>query len=704
MKKKLLAILAILTLSCTVSGCAFMGSSLSNSENNNPSHEDEIPDIGDEWEEGWGDSSDNSSSGSGDNSGEGSGNSDEGSGGNSGEDSGEGSGGNLGEGSGNSGDNSGDAGKHAYTDFTEEEKELFRTYIGDVIPFAPNNEYYVEGYWGDTDYEYGMCFYTFGNTQAEFNAYREAYLANGYVFFESYEDEDYGDTWYCYEKDDIYVELSFYLSDGENVIDVYVTSSLSKDWDDDWGEDWGDQGGSGGGSGSGSEDVELITNAGKGLPTSANGVYNVDFTKAKYVKNVTEQGYYLDGCPTLSTETANPAVLVIPIEFSDVTAQSKGYTLDKLEKAFLGASGTTDYYSVKEYFSIASYGQLNLDITVLDSWFKPKNTSAYYAKQTMDFGGDQVAIGDQMIMDEALAYLESRMDLSKFDSDNNGFIDAVVMINTLDIDENTDFQWAYRYWNIYTDNSDNYYEYDKVSANDYLWASYQFMLEQYSDNGDTYYDKNALNTYTYIHEFSHVLGAEDYYDTAYVGSPMGGYDMMDSMLGDHNPYTKFNYGWITTSRLIAAEDSVTVTLKDFSKSGDTVIIANNWDEELGVYQEYYVLVYYKNTGLNSGDGGYFNEEGIIVYHVNASLFKEVYDGEAYYDVYNTNTDESDRNGYGTKDNLIEIVGRSNSDYVYGVGESLSSSLKDDQGNTVAYTFTVLSIGENEAEIRFVKNK
>lgn len=590
---------------------------------------------------------------------------------------------------------------HEYMDFTEAEKGLFEQYIGGVIPFVPNNEYYVEGYYDETGYEYGMNFYTLGNTNAEFDAYLQSYEKAGYTFMEEYEDEEYGDTWYCYQKGDIIVDLTYYYYDGENVLDVYVYSSLSKDWDEDWGDDWDDDWGDiSGDIGGGAEtNADIITNAGKGLPTSASGVYNVDFTKAEYVKKVTDQGYYLDGCPT----SGSIKVLVIPVEFSDVTAASKGYTVSAINTAFNGAAGTTDYYSVSEYYSISSYGKLDLDFTVLTEWFKPKNTSAYYAKQTTDYDGQELFIGDQMIMDEALAYLESRMDLSAFDADGNSVIDAVVMINTLDIDENTDFQWAYRYWNMYVDDEGYYYEYDKVSANDYLWASYQFMLECYDDDGGTYYDNNAMNTYTYIHEFGHVLGADDYYDTAYVNSPLGGYDVMDSMLGDHNPFTKFNYGWLTNSRLVVAEKSVTLTLEAFSKNGDTIIIANNWDDDLGAYQEYYVVMYYTNSGLNSSDTAYFSDEGIVVYHVNASLYKEEYDGEIYYDIYNTNTSANDPNGYGTEDNLIEFVKSSSYEYVYGAGDSLSASVKDDQGNKLAYTFTVDSLGKDSATLTFIKN-
>ena len=579
---------------------------------------------------------------------------------------------------------------YKYTDFTAEEKAVFMQYIGEVLPFPATNDYEFETYYDDYYYSDGITFSTSGNTQADFDAYRALFA--DYTFMETYLD-DFNDTWYWYEKGDIVVDMSYYYYEGEWWINVYVCTQ---------GDSAGGNGNLGGGGTDGDyeTDENVITNAGAGLPTGKNGVYNVDFTKATNVKNVTDQGYYLDGCPT----TGSPAVLVIPVEFSDATANSKGYSIDKIKKAFNGGTGTTDYYSVQDYYYTASYGQLDLEITVLDSWFKPKNSSSYYAKQTMDYYGSKLNIGDQMVLDEALAYLESRMDLSKFDTDKNSIIDSVVLITTLDVDSDTDFQWAFRFWNLYTDNDGYYYEYDGVSANDYLWASYQFMHETTNRNGDIVYtDTSAINTYTYIHEFGHVLGADDYYDTAYVNHPLGGHDVMDGMVGDHNPYTKFNYGWLTNSRLVVAESTITLTLTDFSKNGDTIIIANNWDESLGAYQEYYVLVYYKNTGLNGGEFGYFEEEGILVYHINASLYKEIQDGETYYDVYNTNTDASDTN-YGTKDNLIEFVLSTDGEYVYRVGDTISAKTTDDQGNKIAYTFTVDSLTSTTATITFTKNK
>ncbi len=581
---------------------------------------------------------------------------------------------------------------HVYTAFTASEKALLNSIAGGVIPFIPNDEYYVEEYFDEYYYETCVNFYTYGNTEAEFKAYKALFV--GYELVESYED-DYGDTWYCLEGE-TYVEMCHYYFEGEYVVDVYVYTASGSGDDSQGGT--GGNGGNGGEGGNEDSDYNLITNAGAGLPNGVNGVYDVDFTDGKYVKNVTDQGYYLDGCPT----TGSPKVLVIPVDFTDINGRSNSYySIDKISRAFNGSAGETDYYSVDEYYYISSYGRLDLDITVIDEWFVPKYNSSYYENATMDYYGEDVAIGDQLVMDEALEYLSTFMDLSQFDSDGNTVIDAVVLITTLEIDDTSDFNWAYRYWNTYTDEDGYFYEYDGVSANDYLWASYSFIYESYDEEGYSYYtDSSVMNTYTYIHEFGHILGLDDYYDTSDDSlHPMESCDIMDGMLGDHNPFSKFNLGWITNSKLVTTDSTVTITLNSFTRTGESIIIANNWSTELGAYQEYYVVIYYTNEGLNSGEGGYFSRDGIVVYHVNASLYSEEYDGEIYYDINNNNTSPSDE--YGTKNNLIEFVKSAEGNFTYIEGDSLPN-VTDDQGYTLSYSFTVKSVEDGQATLVFTK--
>ena len=571
-------------------------------------------------------------------------------------------------------------GYYTYTEFTDNEKALFETYFGYTPPFIPSDEYDIVAMNGDGDYSNGIRYYSLLNTREEFEAYRA--MITDLTFYRTDTDSD-GDKWYYYRKDNLVLATAYYTTTHLRVIDVFL-------YFDETGEEGG------------IKSTGYLKNNGMGLPYSESGVYEVDFTKSEHVQNLTDLYEYKDSCPP----TGSPAVLVIPVQFSDVTAASKGYSIDTIKKAFTGGSGSTSYYSVDEYYYLSSYGALDLDVTVVGQWFTPEHPSSYYMDKTIEEGGKEQTIGDQMIMDEALAYLDGIMDLSKFDSDGNGYIDAVVMINTLAVSGDSYFTWGYRYWNIYKNEADYLNKYDYVSAGDYAWMSYGFMHEDTDRFGRPYYTNNkVINTKTYIHEIGHILGAEDYYDTSYEdpSGPLYGKDIMDSYVGDHNPYTKFSYGWIETSRLVTTSGSITLTLEDFSKNGDTIIVANNFDPALGVYQEYYVIMYYKPTGLNNSYKQYFDKDGIVIYHVNASLYYEEHENETLYQLNHDN----DSGEYG-KNYLVELVGINigilKVPYFIFTEGMVIGGMIDDSGEILDYIITVDSLGSEEATLTFNKIK
>ena len=131
---------------------------------------------------------------------------------------------------------------HIYTSFTSNEVELFNSYIGFTIPFVSNDEYYVEEF--EDAEATGLSFYTFGNTQAEFNSYLSSITSSGFTSSGTEVDE-YGDTWYLYSKGDVYLDVSYYSYEGSDVIDLYVykTNSGNTDGGDTGGDDSGSTGG-----------------------------------------------------------------------------------------------------------------------------------------------------------------------------------------------------------------------------------------------------------------------------------------------------------------------------------------------------------------------------------------------------------------------------------------------------------------------------
>lgn len=560
------------------------------------------------------------------------------------------------------------------------------------LPYIKNYEYYIEE---DSLYPNSLFLVAY-TTKEEAKAYRDK-LASTYTYIETVVED--GTTFYCYMSGkNVYIDCyDEYDSDVKEYIFVANIYYL----DDS----------EGGGSGSSGGDEKVDVDPSIPEDTDGTGLKAINLASAKNVKTVLDLANYENGMPT----TGTPSALVIPVEFSDYKADTLGYTIEKLEKAFNGANEETDFYSVDNYFKEASYGKLDINFDIQDTWFTASKSWAEYEKMFAgtdtptdiygQSGKDSYASTEQIILNDALKDLSNKgVDLSQYDTNKDGNIDSVVLVYTAPINPKAEgLGWAWRYWNLLADPSSkdhDYYIYNGVNANDYLWCSYEFLFE--TADGSAFTNKNGMNTNTFIHEYSHVLGIDDYYDTEGEHNPLEG-DIMTSTAMDHNPYSKMILGWITDSKLITTRTEVTVTLDAFETSGDTFIISNNWDDDLGAFQQYWVFSYYTGTGLNagvSGNGALGSEKGLACYKVNSSLSSEKEDGVDYYFIVNNNSTYTDEDGYGSKDTLIEWVNESNP--VYTVGQTVGSD-NDDNGNAMPYTIEVVSENEGKLTVKITYN-
>lgn len=348
--------------------------------------------------------------------------------------------------------------------------------------------------------------------------------------------------------------------------------------------------------------------------------------------------------------TGNVKALVVPIEFSDYPCSAvslakyggcRGIRAD-IQKTLFGKSEDTTWESLSSFYKKSSYGKLNISGEVAD-WYRPELSAAQYAERLIDDPDNNTGISDEII-DKAVEWYRSthtKEEMDQFDSDGDGYIDAVYAIYTVPARETigkvntSDLFWAYAYWsNAHTDLKDAKPEELPVPYT-YFWASISFMYEdrmlneegQYvecrNENGDYIPD-----AHTFIHETGHLMGLSDYYSyDAQNGlddyGAAGAIDMMDNNVGDHNPYSKMLYGWVEPYFIT---ESTTITLKPFHSSGDFVLLNRNWNGSM--YDEYLVLEYFRPEGLNEYDsqhqfaGAYplvFQNPGVKVYHVDSRL-------------------------------------------------------------------------------------
>lgn len=376
----------------------------------------------------------------------------------------------------------------------------------------------------------------------------------------------------------------------------------------------------------------------------------------------------------LAPSTGNVDILLIPIEFKDVGIQINN---NLLEKAFNSKNDdTVEWYSVSEFYNISSYGKLNLSFNIVDS-FVPSNNSTYYEKIDYLKASADIAC-------EALSFYEESIDYSKYDSNGDNYIDGIYFIYNKPVDTTfkNNLWWAYTY---YFDNTS--ITFDNLKMKSYVFAGYDFLKDA----------DQQCNTHTYIHETAHLFGIDDYYDYyPSAGASKGGLagaDLMDDTIGDHNAFTKSLLGWNEAKVINTTKETLTIDLKAFSVSGEYLILANDFVDDKGVLQEYFILEYYTPTGLNEMDKMY-SISGIRVLHIIADTKK---DGSFKYDNSVSGVkliSQITTSSGGTY--LTSKTDRSD-DTLFIEGESLDSAKFTDD-KRLKYTFTVDRLTDDYATI------
>ncbi|MCD8204773.1 MAG: hypothetical protein LUC16_02995, partial [Coprobacillus sp.] len=236
--------------------------------------------------------------------------------------------------------------------------------------------------------------------------------------------------------------------------------------------------------------------------------------------------------------TGNLNVLVIPVTIAGYEQNATEENRQRIYEAFFGTSETTGWESVSSYYYKSSYGQLNIGGYVTD-WYECGKTT----KELYDASSSATGMGSVSLLKEAVAWAKQEypsFNFSIFDSDNVGLIDAVMLIysapnysnwdeykkasqnNTTSIFFNNypeaNLFWAFTYWDQYTSGT-----HADPAPHGYSFMSYDFMDEA---NNDSETENIKVDAHTYIHEFGHILGLDDYYDYDNMHSPLCGVDMM----------------------------------------------------------------------------------------------------------------------------------------------------------------------------------
>ena len=309
-----------------------------------------------------------------------------------------------------------------------------------------------------------------------------------------------------------------------------------------------------------------------------------------------------------------PRGLVILVSYKDLAFQAENDSaamsdmMNKLGYDYNGATG-----SARDYFIAQSNGQYQPVFDVVGPVTLPKNRADYGG----NIGGDNTDKDPKQMIVDACKAVDAKVDFTKYDNDGDNKIDFVYIlyagIGENDFDGEKDAVWAH-----------NNSAYSKNCTLD------KKRLDNYACSGEIDgITKARSGIGTFCHEFGHVIGFPDYYDTTYGTNYNQGLTPNNWSTMDHGCYNndvntppnysifdKYYFGWVTP-KVLAPGAQLTITLGTEYDEGFQI----NGNESLVLFSHPDTVYYIENRQLQGWDAA-LPGHGLLVWQVvyNASAW------------------------------------------------------------------------------------
>lgn len=241
--------------------------------------------------------------------------------------------------------------------------------------------------------------------------------------------------------------------------------------------------------------------------------------------------------------------LVLLVDFSDNQGQRS--TAEFQDMLFSQGSYATG--SMRDYYKESSYGQLDLEGEVV-GWLRLPQPYSYYVNGNNGTG--TYPQNSQKMVEDALTLAAEQVDFSKFDSDGDHFLDGLFVIHAgggAEADPNT------------------------TTRASKIWSHQWTISQPFVSHGVTAYayctEPEDGRAGVFCHEFGHMLGLPDLYDTTYQSEGVGVWCVMGAGSWNNGGLTpghfciwsKARLGWIKPTTVKAAKS---LSLSGIEKNKD----------------------------------------------------------------------------------------------------------------------------------------
>jgi immune inhibitor A len=282
--------------------------------------------------------------------------------------------------------------------------------------------------------------------------------------------------------------------------------------------------------------------------------------------------------------------LVLLVEFSD----NKGTLPATHFKNMLFSQGANPGGSMHEYYNETSCGKLDLQGDVVGWISLPQPYSYYVAGQS---GTGTYPRNTQKMVEDALAIAQQQVNFQQFDQDGDGYLDGLFVIHAGGGGE--------------TDPS-------LTTRKDKIWSHQWNIPQPVVSNNVTAYayctEPEDGKVGVFCHEFGHMLGLPDLYDTTYRSSGVGVWCVMGGGSwnnGGNTPahfcaWSKARLGWVKPTVLKKAGPLSLAAVEDCKKGK----VYRLWTGgKPGT--EYFLLENRQQTGFDA----YLPAGGLLIWHI-----------------------------------------------------------------------------------------
>lgn len=299
--------------------------------------------------------------------------------------------------------------------------------------------------------------------------------------------------------------------------------------------------------------------------------------------------------------------IVILIDFTDAYADTANHPGWRYQQMLFDGPWPTQ--TMKEYYHQVSYGDFTVIGEVTTVWYRANNGHDYYG---YDNGSSRAAA----LVKEACQKADAAVNFNLYDSDGNGYVDALFVIHQGPGREETgsggDIH-SHR-WRLDYGTGSNY-----TTGEGKICRDYSIEPEMHSSSTYSNIYNKIITMGVFAHEYGHVLGLPDLYDTDYSSDGLGNYCLMSGGSWGANSaspsrpvqmcaWSKTELGWLTPENIPANATDRKLPPVETSRS-----VFKAWKNGSPGTQ-YFLIENRQRQGFDS----LMPNDGLLVYHVDES--------------------------------------------------------------------------------------